>query len=86
MNQLLFDRSTGTLSSEAFARLQTSKRVYAVQYAVNLRFDGGEREDIIPGEEEEGDEQENRVEERQQAWAHQAGVNALAIDRFDGRL
>ena len=43
MNQLLFDRSTGALSPQAFARIQTSRRVHEIQPA-RLRFDGGERE------------------------------------------
>ena len=80
MNQLLFDRSTGNLSPQTFARTQTSHLLHAIQLAPRVRFNGGEREvqpvddDGEPIETPAGAPVETKI------WAHQAGVNALAID------
>jgi DNA excision repair protein ERCC-8 len=79
MNQLLFDRSSGTLSPQAFARTQTSSLVPAIQFAPQLRFDGGEKEaplnnDDVGGGSQTGPFTESRL------WAHQSGVNSLALD------
>jgi DNA excision repair protein ERCC-8 len=86
MNQLLFDRSTGSLSPQAFSRINSSQLLYAIQQAPRLRFDSGELESRPPSTEnvsfqacETGDFTERRI------WAHQAGVNALAVDGIDGR-
>lgn len=87
MNQLLFDRSTGSLAPQAFARIQSSQLLHAIQPAPRLLFDGGERELVastssaIPTE--NLDPPATGAEEK--SWAHQAGVNALSID-IDGRM
>jgi DNA excision repair protein ERCC-8 len=83
MNQLLFDRSTGSLSPQAVARIQTSQLIHAIQPAPRQRFDGGEKETALTHAAESGASQAN-VEEVEKIWAHQAGVNALSID-IDGR-
>ncbi|CZT44975.1 probable DNA excision repair protein ERCC-8 [Rhynchosporium secalis] len=91
MNQLLFDRSTGILGPQAFARHQTSHRIHSVQPAPRLRFNGGEKEAVLVDEDEEDtfgpiappvavtEGTESKI------WAHQSGVNSLAID-VDNRL
>lgn len=88
MNWLLFDRSTGNLGPPAFARVQSSQLLHAIQPAPRLRFDGGEKE-VAPRTTEDGslDPQEGDVEEQEEAktWAHQSGVNALSID-IEGRM
>ena len=76
MNQQLFDREVGSLGPHAFERIQTSKFIYSTQSAPALRFDGGEVETA----------QDESSSGRSAIWAHQSGVNALVIDRFDGRL
>jgi len=80
MNQLLFDRSTGNLSPQTFARTQTSHLLHAIQPAPRLRFNGGEKE--VQPVDDNGERLENpagpSIETK--IWAHQAGVNALAID------
>jgi DNA excision repair protein ERCC-8 len=83
MNQLLFDRSTGSLGPHAFARIQSSQRLDAIQPAPRLLFDGGERE-VVPrlGVAEDPGPQYGEVEK---SWTHQAGVNALSVD-IDGKL
>jgi DNA excision repair protein ERCC-8 len=81
MNQLLFNRSTGNVSPEAFARIQTTQRIHAIQPCPRLRFNGGEKE-VAP---EDGDGADTQLAGEPKIWAHQAGVNALAID-IDGRM
>jgi DNA excision repair protein ERCC-8 len=71
MNQLIFDRSTGNLGPHAFARIQSSQLLHAIQPAPRLLFDG--RESFPEGE----------VVDK--SWTHQAGVNALSID-IDGKM
>lgn len=82
MNQLLFDRSTGSLGPKAFARIQTSYLIHAIQPAPRLRFDGGEKE-TLPVD-DDGNPLPLAAGETK-IWAHQAGANALAID-VDNRL
>jgi DNA excision repair protein ERCC-8 len=84
MNQLLFDRSTGNLSPQAFVRIQTSELVHAIQPAPRLRFDGGEKE-TVPASSAENGEPQPSAEVAEKIWAHQAGVNALSLD-IDNRM
>ena len=83
MNQLLFDRSSGILSPQAFARIQTSALVRSIQPAPRLRFNGGETE--APVEDGDGAEYSAGPSADPKLWAHQAGVNALALD-IEGRM
>ena len=84
MNQLLFDRSTGTIGPQAFARLQTTQRIHAIQLAPELRFDGGEKE-TVPANFAENGESQTGLDVAEKIWAHQAGVNALSLD-IDQRM
>merc|ERR1712093_114351 len=89
MNQLLFDRSTGSLGPQAFARIQTSQWIHSFQPAPRLRFNGGEKEAVLVDDDESqaaqssapslGESTEPKI------WAHQSGVNSLAVD-IDNRL
>lgn len=82
MNQLLFERSTGNIGANVFAKLQTSQLLHSFRPAPRFRFDGGER-GVVEGI----DDSDAAVGEgKTPLWSHQAGVNALASDRFDGRL
>ena len=89
MNQLLFDRSIKALGPQAFARIQTSRLIHSIQLSPRLRFNGGETEAALVSEEQGESLQartfvrENSVESK--IWAHQSGVNALAID-IENRL
>ncbi|KAH6722536.1 WD40-repeat-containing domain protein [Leptodontidium sp. MPI-SDFR-AT-0119] len=89
MNQLLFDRSTGNLGPQAFARIQTSQRIHSIQPGPRLRFSGGEKEAVLVDDDEDQASQsraplqEKNTESK--IWAHQSGVNSLAID-IDNRL
>lgn len=81
MNQLLYTRSTGSLGPQAFARIQTTQLIHSIQPASKLRFDGGEKE-VVTVDDNGYEEHPSRGE---RSWAHQAGVNALALD-VDGKL
>ena len=80
MNKLLFDRSSGNLGPPAFARIQTSALVLAIQPAPRLRFNGGEKEAAIEDDASEGVGSQAEPSTETKTWAHQAGVNALALD------
>lgn len=75
MNSLLFERSSGSIGPNAFARSQTGALLRSFAAAPRLRFDGGERDSVAAG-----------PSRSSSLWAHQAGVSALALERFDGRL
>jgi DNA excision repair protein ERCC-8 len=91
-NLLLFERSLGNLRHDAFAGLQTEKLLKSFRSTFRVRFDGGERV-VQPGV-RSGSTSRAPVtypsaraddDERHSIWAHQAGVMALAVERFDGR-
>jgi len=81
MNQILFERSTGNIGPNVFAKLQFSQLLHSFQPAPRFRFDGGER-----GTNGGTDSDAIAEDARTSLWAHQAGVNALALERFDGRM
>lgn len=83
MNQLLFERATGSLGPQAFARLQATQLVHSIQHAPTIRFDGGESP-LVADDSSAGTTPESDTNPK--IWAHQAGVNALAFDHFDGRM
>ncbi|ESZ95999.1 hypothetical protein SBOR_3619 [Sclerotinia borealis F-4128] len=80
MNQLIFDRSTGNLDPNAFARIQTTQLIHAISPAPKLQFNGGETPPTIAADAEARDYEPAKL------WAHQTGVNALSIDRFEGKI
>ncbi|KAI1104513.1 WD40 repeat-like protein [Jackrogersella minutella] len=82
MNQLLLERSIGNLGPNVFARLQTTQLLNSFRPAPEFRFDGGERGTAVR------DHESGSVapDPTSTLWAHQAGVNALALERFDGRI
>ena len=81
MNQLLFDRSSGSLSPQSFARIQTSSLVRSIQPGPRLRFNGGEKAASLGGDgTDNSSESQSEASAETRIWAHQAGVNALALD------
>lgn len=83
MNQLLFDRETGSLSSKAFARLEATKLLNSLQLS-GTRFDGGEVS-RVPNSTDDEVLPDETVED-ESTWASKAGVNAIVIDKFENRL
>jgi len=80
MNQLLFDRSSGNLSPETFARIQTSTLVRAIQPGPRLRFNGGEKAASLENDADNTVDSQVESSAETRIWAHQAGANALALD------
>lgn len=79
MNQLLLERETGAVGPNVFARLQTTQLLRSFRPAPQYRFDGGERGIAV-------NDGEASSAAASSIWAHQAGVSALALERFDGRM
>lgn len=77
MNVQLLNRALGTAGPEALQRDELSRKLRAIQAAPGVRFDG--RDERIPFT--QGQESDTTADLR----AHHAGVNCIAIDRFDGR-
>ncbi|OAA62421.1 WD repeat protein [Niveomyces insectorum RCEF 264] len=98
MNQLLFERATGSLGHPAFARLHCTQLLHGFRPAPQIRFDGGEKgTNITPSEAGRPAAAAaaaaaavaavaRGAADNRDRWAHQAGVNALALERFDGRI
>jgi DNA excision repair protein ERCC-8 len=82
MNRLLFDRSTGSLKPNAFARLQSTRLIYDIQQAPNHKFDGGENSRV---DSETVSTEADVDNDNVKACAHLAGINALVVDQFEGR-
>lgn len=84
MNSFLLNRSIGSISPEAFQRAQTARLVHAIQPAPGVRFrnnnDAPATSSSTRGENGAGWE-----DDTVHVWAHKAGVNCLAIDKFEGR-
>ncbi|KAK0614035.1 WD40-repeat-containing domain protein [Immersiella caudata] len=91
MNSLLFERSTGNVAPREFAVVQTEKLLKSFRSALRFRFDGGERparpvvRDASSAITTPGPSSAVRPD-TPLLWAHQAGVTALALERFDGRI
>ena len=87
MNSLLFERSSGNIGPDVFARIQTTALLRSFWPAPRLRFDGGERGPGAAAAGEGGSAVAHADNlSRASLWAHQAGVSALALERFDGRM
>lgn len=84
MNQLLFERATGNLGPNGFAKLQTTKLLNSFRPAPHFRFDAGERGLAVDNG--DGSSLGLGPDQKVSIWAHQSGVNALALERFDGRM
>lgn len=81
MNSQLFARALGTTGPEALQRAELSKQLHAIQNAPGIHFDGHDGQIIGDNNRQDDGEGKPTVDAR----AHQAGVNCIAIDRFEGR-
>ncbi|CAK7231981.1 hypothetical protein SCUCBS95973_008107 [Sporothrix curviconia] len=86
MNELLLERAAGGLGQNAFARRHCSDLLHAFRPAPRLRFDGGEQGTNIAVDGGGASSASLSREDGRDLWAHQAGVNAMALERFDGRI
>lgn len=81
MNQQLLGRALGTAGPEALQRAELSRRLHAIQAAPGVQFDGHDRQHVAAGVQAVG----NLGDAGEHPLAHKAGVNCIAIDRFEGR-
>lgn len=88
MNSTLFDRELGKLGPKDFAKQVTTKLLRSFRPAPQHRFDGGHKGSATSGNGDGNSGSASQVgrEERVDLWAHQAGVQALALERFGGRV
>ncbi|KAL8825828.1 MAG: hypothetical protein Q9191_004175 [Dirinaria sp. TL-2023a] len=77
MNSHIFARALGTFSPQALQRAETSRLLNALEAASDVKFDG--RDDTTQSSRPEGATGGDTL------WAHKAGVNCVAIDKFEGR-
>lgn len=78
MNRLFFDRESASIGQGAFARAVASRALHSLQLWPHVKFDGG---GVAPPP-VEGE----RTAGKESAWACQAGVNSLAVDKFEHKL
>ena len=77
MNSYLFGRTLGTFSQQALQRAELHRLLHALEVAPAVRFDG---RDGWAAPVDSGDGGGTNC-----SWAHKAGSNCLAIDKFEGR-
>ncbi len=80
MTSNLFGRALGSISPQALQKAETSRLLASLQAAPGIRFDGSDG--APPTKAQRNGEEEDGLGG---VWAHKAGVNCLAIDRFEGR-
>ncbi|KAL8672975.1 MAG: hypothetical protein Q9168_002608 [Polycauliona sp. 1 TL-2023] len=82
MDSQLFARALGNIGPQTVRRAELSRRLHAIQPAPEIGFDGhGSLSTTI----ESGHQDGNREGAKEGIRAHRAGVNSIAIDRFEGR-
>lgn len=86
MDRLLSDRAVGILGPDSFARLETTRLLQNFRPAPQHRFDGGQKGTAVENVGSSLDFSALGKNQQTSVWAHQAGVNALALERFDGRM
>lgn len=74
MDSFLLNRQLGSISPQTLARAQHSRLQGSLQLAADVRF-------VLQRDSADG----RRSVGRHAAIAHHAGVNGIAIDRFEGR-
>lgn len=80
MTSNLLGRALGSISPHAVQKAQTSRLLNSLQAAPGIRFDGSTGAALTKAQQHEDEE-----DELSEVWAHKAGVNCLAVDRFEGR-
>ena len=78
MNSYLLGRELGTVSSKSLQRAGTNRLLLALQAAPAVKFDGTDRAPNAAS-------QNHGTGTGEYVWAHKAGVNCIAIDKFEGR-
>ena len=82
MNSQLFARALGSIGPETLQRAELSRQLHSIQAAPGIRFIGSDAQIASnDNDQQDADEKKTTTEVR----AHQAGVNSIAMDRFEGR-
>jgi DNA excision repair protein ERCC-8 len=84
MNQLLTDRRGGLIGNGTLASYYLTRSLYSLAAWPHLRFDGEEAAPPDEIAEITGEPTTNIA--RKISWAHQAGVNSLAVEPFEHKL
>lgn len=82
MNSFLLNRQLGQISPQALSAAQNQRQFSALQIARNERFAWKGDNNTASGAENGGNA---AVRNELSSKAHAAGVNAITIDRFEGR-
>lgn len=77
MNQLLFERESGAIGQGSLARAAASRALHSLQAWPHVKFDGGDASATT---------EDDRPAAKDGIWACQAGVNSLAVDKFEHKL
>lgn len=80
MNSFLLNRQLAQISPQALSAAQSQRLLSALQLAPAVRFGWTPDGDGAPGDNEDGIPRSELNKK-----AHAAGVNAITIDRFEGR-
>lgn len=81
MNSYLLNRSLGVTGPQALQQVQTTRLLHALQAAPNVRFDSSDEIRSAPERPDRGEDERAGSD----VWAHRAGVNCLAIEKFEDR-
>ena len=82
MTSNLFGRALGTISPQALQRAETSRLLSSLQAAPDIKFNGSDGATPASAQHHRNKDEEDGSGG---VWAHKAGVNSLAIDKFEGR-
>ena len=83
MNSYLLNRSLGSVSPRDFARFETERRLHALSPS-SARFDHHVPQQTAD-ENNETESNDALSGKQREPIAHPAGVNAITIDKFEGR-
>lgn len=79
----LLSRSLGDISPCVLKTEYSTQLLRALQPAPHVRFDTAQR--VEERRQTEAPRRGEILEDENDAFAHQAGVNALAVEKFEGR-
>ncbi|KAL9096154.1 MAG: hypothetical protein Q9165_001677 [Trypethelium subeluteriae] len=79
MNSFLLNRATGSISPQSLERAHATRLLHALQPSPTVLFSPE------PGPRQETSNNRSHEARKRTGVAHKAGVNAIAIDRFEGR-
>lgn len=91
MNSYLLNRDLGSISPQSFQLAQTSRLVHTLEPVESIKFSSAlASNDPAKATSSLSQPKYKRLdgsndEEKEEIWAHKAGVNVLAVDQNEGR-